>query len=336
MIGPRVSVVICTYNAGDYLLESIGSALAQTYRDIEVIVLDNASTDHTPELVKRFNDPRFRYIRNETNLGFVGNVNKGLSIAAGEFVNFLGADDIWEIDYLERAIQLFDSHPNAYVCHSVVTIIDPQGRKIGLGHVGWAEVTPAKEAFLNCYLYGFTFAATIARTQRLRELGPLDVNWRDISDTWLFLTLALEGEVLTVTDPRVRYRVHDASISLSMYRTGEMFRQRIATTREALGWKKTIETGADDYRSRVLRQIAIESIRLVHLCRFQDSRITFLKLFWQIVREVPSVLLLLSTWIRLVFGMMPRSVIRWLRDRRNKRTLEENSSTSMEQIGAAT
>ena len=95
----KVTVAIPTYNRAHYLPEAIESVLAQTFQDFELLILDNASTDNTPELVKSFKDERIRYVRNQTNIGMFGNCNKALELARGEYVIIFHDDDIRKKNY---------------------------------------------------------------------------------------------------------------------------------------------------------------------------------------------------------------------------------------------
>ena len=114
---PRVTVVIPTYNAADYIGDAIQSALEQSFEDFELLVLDNVSTDNTAEIVARFDDPRLHYRTNDQNIGFLGNANQGLSLARGEYLTYLGADDLWEKDFLRHAVALMDNNQELSFVH---------------------------------------------------------------------------------------------------------------------------------------------------------------------------------------------------------------------------
>jgi glycosyltransferase involved in cell wall biosynthesis len=110
---PRVSVMIPTYNYAHFLDDTIQSVLSQTYADYELIIVDNASTDNTDEVVSRYLvDTRVRYYKNETNLGLVGNWNRCLGYAQGEFLKFLCADDKFRPTLLEKYVSLMDKYPS--------------------------------------------------------------------------------------------------------------------------------------------------------------------------------------------------------------------------------
>jgi GT2 family glycosyltransferase len=109
---PRVSVMIPTYNYAHYLDDAIQSVLNQTYNDYELIIVDNASTDNTDAIVAKYlYDPRIRYYKNEQNLGLVGNWNKCLEYARGEFLKMLCADDKFRPELLSKYVHVMDLYP---------------------------------------------------------------------------------------------------------------------------------------------------------------------------------------------------------------------------------
>ncbi len=112
---PRVSVVVPCYNYGRFVAEAIGSILAQTYQDFEVIVVDDGSTDNTPEVLRGITDPRVRVLRKE-NGGCASARNAGRELARGEFLTFLDADDLWRPTFLERQVAVLDAEPEVSFC----------------------------------------------------------------------------------------------------------------------------------------------------------------------------------------------------------------------------
>ena len=116
----RVSVVIASYNAGDFLGVAIESVLSQTYDDFHIYVIDDGSTDSTPSVLSNYTgDPRIT-TRRQSNLGQASAKNHGASMAKGEFIAFLDADDCWENNKLELQIpvsQKFRSYPQLICAH---------------------------------------------------------------------------------------------------------------------------------------------------------------------------------------------------------------------------
>jgi glycosyltransferase involved in cell wall biosynthesis len=132
---PRVNVIVTCFNYARYVVDALESVLAQTYADFDCVVVDDASTDNSFEIVEQWissrNDNRFRLIRNERNLGQMGSLVVGLAVTEGEFVAFLDADDIWFPEFLTRHIE---AHLNraqpAGASSSDLVQIDSKGRML--------------------------------------------------------------------------------------------------------------------------------------------------------------------------------------------------------------
>lgn len=121
-IQPKVSVIIPSYNCGRFLPETLDSVLAQTFRDYEVIVVDDGSTDNTEQIIKPYTNSVI-YLRGP-NKGASAARNRGLKIARGELVAFLDADDVWESEKLSAQVALMDSHPELDVSYTNCTFFD--------------------------------------------------------------------------------------------------------------------------------------------------------------------------------------------------------------------
>src|SRR5688572_16156987 len=117
---PLVSICMPTYNAAEYLHDAIASALAQTFSDFELLIVDNCSTDNTLEIVAEFarSDSRIRVVRNPSNVGLVGNFNRCLIGARGEWVKFLLADDLLTHTCVEGLLERAESdHVPFVICY---------------------------------------------------------------------------------------------------------------------------------------------------------------------------------------------------------------------------
>ncbi|WP_026082706.1 glycosyltransferase family 2 protein [Mastigocladopsis repens] len=125
---PLVSVIIPTYNRSNYLKEAITSAVNQTYKNIEIIVSDDASSDNPQEIVESFQDPRIRFRRNPKNVGISLNVISAFQQARGKYVASLNDDDIWNKDLLEKLVPQLDANPNLVIAFSDHYIMDSDGK----------------------------------------------------------------------------------------------------------------------------------------------------------------------------------------------------------------
>ena len=112
----RVSIIIPTYNRAEFLTEALNSIMSQTYKDFELIVVDDGSSDNTKEVVKNF-DGEIKYLYRK-NQGVSAARNLGINEAKGEFLSFLDSDDLWERNKLEKQIDFFDKNKEAKVCYT--------------------------------------------------------------------------------------------------------------------------------------------------------------------------------------------------------------------------
>ena len=128
MAGPQITVALPVYNGERYLDRAIRSVLDQSWRDLELVVVDNASSDATEEIARRAadRDDRVRYVRQPENVGAVGNFNTGLALARGTFFCWLAHDDWLAPEYLERCLAELGDH-DLVVCSTMMGVTDESG-----------------------------------------------------------------------------------------------------------------------------------------------------------------------------------------------------------------
>jgi hypothetical protein len=129
---PLVSVVLPVHNGERYLAAAIDSVLAQTHRELELIVLDDGSTDGSAAIAASCRDPRVVLVRNERNLGLVPTLNKGLELARGDFVARMDADDVAEPTRLARQVARFAADASLVALGTAIDFIDAEGRPVGV------------------------------------------------------------------------------------------------------------------------------------------------------------------------------------------------------------
>jgi glycosyltransferase involved in cell wall biosynthesis len=125
--GTRVSVVIPTFDRPGYLRIALASAVAQSYRNLEIIICDNASPEDPSGIVAEFDDPRIHLHRNACNLGQTPNILKGIAMATGKYVAILGDDDVWQTDFIATLIAPMEADPEIIVSFCDHDIIDAEG-----------------------------------------------------------------------------------------------------------------------------------------------------------------------------------------------------------------
>jgi len=138
---PLVSVLLPVFNAEKYLAAAIDSILAQTFRDLELIVIDDGSVDGSSGIIASCTDPRLALIRNETNLGVVASLNKGLALARGDLVARMDADDVADPRRLEKQVDFCLRNPDVVALGTAITYIDDAGQVTG--HPGRLALGPA-------------------------------------------------------------------------------------------------------------------------------------------------------------------------------------------------
>lgn len=187
----KVSIVIPAYNRADLLPFTLDSVLAQTHRDLEVIVMDNASTDATPALMAAYQarDPRIRYFRNAINVGMVPNYNLGLKHATGSCVCYLDSDDTIEPTKLEKQVRYLAVHPEVNLVYTRFYNIDFEGRRL---NQTW--LLPEGDLFPTLMLRHFAFfGSLLIRKDFMLKMGGYDPTITMAADWDFYLRSALAG-----------------------------------------------------------------------------------------------------------------------------------------------
>jgi glycosyltransferase involved in cell wall biosynthesis len=210
---PRVSVVIPTFNRRAFIGPTVESVLAQTMRDLEVVVVDDGSTDGTAEFLEAQFGEAIRVIRLPCNHGRSTARNTGWALARGEFVAFLDSDDIWLPGKLAAQLPHFDD-PAVALVHCRVGKIDRNGAPL---EADSAELDAAfEDAAARGYGYGgitetwcrMYTSAVVLRRDLLRRTAGFDPRFSNFEDWDLLWRVARDGEVATVREALVMHRTH--------------------------------------------------------------------------------------------------------------------------------
>jgi glycosyltransferase involved in cell wall biosynthesis len=210
---PRVSVVVPAYNAQRYLIESINSVLAQTFRDFECIVVDDGSTDRTPQLIDELArvDSRIRRLTIPHG-GIVKGLNAGIEAARGQYIARTDADDICLPNRFELQVRYLDQHPDCVMIGSKVTLVDPYNSNL------WeVDVQSDHEAIEADLLRGNGWAvihpSTMLRREAVLQAGGYRAEYEWAEDLDLFLRMGLLGRLANLQDSLLHYRQHFASVN---------------------------------------------------------------------------------------------------------------------------
>ena len=209
---PVVSVILPTYNRKDLVAKSIQSVLDQTYRDFELIIIDDASTDGTEEVIKEFSDPRILFRKHTENKGGAVARNTGINAAKGAFIAFQDSDDVWLPDKLEKQMAVFDNSPASIgVVYSQCARwegdkereIPGEFPKIKNGNI-----------FPVLLLENFiTLPTVVMKKACLAKVGQFDETLPRLQDWELFLRISKHFEFRYVPEPLVHSFFTEGSIS---------------------------------------------------------------------------------------------------------------------------
>ncbi|OQW96400.1 MAG: hypothetical protein BWK77_04870 [Verrucomicrobia bacterium A1] len=208
---PVVSVVIPTYNRASFIRGAIESVLTQTYGDLELLVVDDGSTDDTPAVVAAIRDARLRYIRCDTNEGAAAARNRGIREARGEYVAFQDSDDVWLAGKLDKQMRAFDAAADAGVVYCGF-----RREHYGVRSYIPDRSLPVREGDIHQQLLieNFVSAQTIvARRSALQRAGPFDPSLQPLEDWDMALRLSKHFRFALVDEPLVQSRMQTDSIS---------------------------------------------------------------------------------------------------------------------------
>ena len=210
MSEPAVSFVVLSYNYARYIGDCIASILNQQGdHDLEVIVVDDASTDNSDDVIRSFHDARIRYIRHPENLGHGATVTDGLRAARGRLVARIDSDDRYRSEFLNEMVPLFDEHPDIGLAYADVAIIDDAGKQ-NVDHVdvvhggrdfhGWEYVQLLEENFICA-------PTIIARREEWLHALPVP-SWLVFHDWYFTLKMARRRPFYFRSRVLADYRVH--------------------------------------------------------------------------------------------------------------------------------
>jgi glycosyltransferase involved in cell wall biosynthesis len=189
---PLVSVVMPCYNAVPFLRQAIESVLNQTYRHMEIILIDDGSTDATPDIIYHYarDDSRIRFFSNEVNRRLIYTLNRGVSIATGEFIMRADADDICDANRLEQQLNFMFRYPETDVCSAGCRYIDINGKVI---HHMMPKTTLTKALYFQSFFSTpVNHAITLAKTEVMKN-NPYDPDYLHSEDFELFSRLLAKG-----------------------------------------------------------------------------------------------------------------------------------------------
>ena len=228
MTAPLVSVVMPVYNGERFVVEAVRSILAQTFRDFECLVVDDGSTDRTPELLaaEQARDPRLVVHRQPSNLGFRTALTTGCALARGELIARMDADDISLPTRLERQVAFLQEHPTVGVVGSAIQFVDDRGVRgriksypIGGGLTSVTRVTTrSRVLFFNSLVH----PSVMLRRAVLEAAGGYPTGCTGGTEDYaLFLELSWKSRIANVADVLLLYRVWGGNMTQTRWEAQE-------------------------------------------------------------------------------------------------------------------
>ena len=211
---PIVSICIPSYNYGHMIADAIHSVLNQTFRDFELVIVDNASVDNTQDIVQPFlrSDRRIRYIRNVATVPMAENWNLCLRHATGRYVNILCADDIIEPTFLEKFVFVLESNPGVSIVSCGRLLVDEN--VISLGSLSYADecVNIRGRSVINtCLRKGnLIVEPTSVLFRRTCAQRGFDINYRHLVDLEMWLHILEQGDFAFIPEMLCKIRQHGA------------------------------------------------------------------------------------------------------------------------------
>lgn len=314
-----IDIIISTYNRADYLRGAILSVLAQTSDKFNLYVLDNCSTDHTRQVAEFFRSSGVHYIRNEKNLGMVGNWNRALGIGDSKYVQIFHDDDILEPNFVENVLVLASQDNSCAFIHTAANIIDEQGRLLKVQTERYSRVTKGDTVFNDYLSVGVKIICPSVVINR--ALIPDSIRFSEeypfTADMHFWIRISAYGNIGYVSEPSIKYRTHGGSVTARhvdaierkieerfRYRDflkAEMARRRIGYPGAADGYLATT-LSADIWFSRLLGGSFADSLFVAYRCCVNvPSLLLYPRFYLAVVKTI-----LPAAWSRVLSRLVRR------------------------------
>ena len=204
----KASILLPVYNAASFLSEAIESIINQSFKDFEFIILNDGSNDASKDIIFSFNDARIKYVENETNLGLIKTLNKGIDLCNGKYIFRMDADDICEPQRIEKQILFMEKYPDVGVCGTWAQIINNKGDIAGKII---NQTTPPFLSVSLLFTVPLVHPAVCFRASVLKKHLYHEVLIAEDFDLWN--RLDKETKMANIPEFLFRYRWHDTNIS---------------------------------------------------------------------------------------------------------------------------
>lgn len=300
MSAPKVSVCIPVYNAADYIRQAIDSVLVQNFRDYEIVIVDNSSTDATVSVIEDATKRaagNVRFYRNDRNIGLVANLNKCLEYARGDYIKFLCADDLLLPGCIEAMARALDHNHSATLVGCTRTTIDKHGRNLGSKrYPGNGTVIGGHEVITRC-LFGGNFIGepSAVMFRRRQAADGFQESMPQLSDMDMWFRLLEQGDFIVLKQSLCAVRLHTTQVTHANTMSDVLVRDNVtlfdAYSRKAyirLTFRGTIRHKIlIAYRTWMSRKYISDESRRMVLQKYSHT--------W-IYQLMPLAVLILSVW----------------------------------------
>jgi glycosyltransferase involved in cell wall biosynthesis len=234
MSTPLVSILIPVYNTAAYLTRAIESILDQQYSSMEIILINDGSTDASETIIQSFQDPRIRYVAHAKNMGLVYTLNQGIDLSAGKYIARMDGDDVCLPGRIAQQVGYLESHPEVSVLATRVSLINEQDEPIGYWEADQENISPDQiRAFLpkdNCLAHpSIMVKAELLKKYKYRS------EQSQAEDYDLWLRMAADGVVIhKLPEVFVQHRIVHNSFTRS--RQQNVFRKLAKTKFRFVGY----------------------------------------------------------------------------------------------------
>lgn len=276
---PLISIVLPVFNGVSFLAGSIESCLKQTHSNLELIVVDDASTDSTPDVIARYcqQDARVRYVRNPANVKLPASLNRGFQLARGSLLTWTSDDNEYFPEALAEMSRSLVRHPRVGLVYADMMLMNKDGRDFGVAR----QQPPSQMGFRGnvvggCFLY---------RRELGETLGPYPTDLFLVEDYYYWLRAVDLGRLLRIPKTLYRYRTHEQSLSSRFANRRGIGRVALERALQ-LTRRRTLRAGIycnmafDDFAGGQYELARIHLWRAMHLAPLSVIRFSSKKMLW--------------------------------------------------------
>lgn len=297
---PLITVVIPVYNGEKTIRETIQSVFNQSLSDLELLVINDGSTDSTLEIVYQIKDERLK-LYTYPNAGLATSRNRGISLAKSEYISFIDADDLWTPDKLETQLEALQENPKAAVAYSWTDWIDESNQLLGKGSHNTQQGEVLAKLLLNDFVANGSNC--LIKMQAFREVGGFDETLTAVEDWDMWLRLAACYQFVAVPSPQVLYRVTSNSMSFNVWgmeaASLQIIEKAFASAPQSLQYLKRDSIG-NRYKYLTFKALdgiperkkGLAATRFLWKAIAYDPSLLRAKVIWKVLFKITAIILL--------------------------------------------